>query len=384
MCNTELGNFIQNNKEWEDILTREPYCLKIKRDSEFVMLSYNQITSDFNNSVVREARGIIFEEGYWDYPVCHGFDKFGNYGESYVPELDWSTAKVTEKIDGSLIKVWCDRSNTWHISTNGTINAYNAQFSDIDDDNFGKLFEESLKKYNLSIHDLFSKLATGFTYMFELVSPKTRVVIPYHDTDIYFLGYRDNSTSIEFPFFEDSKAYSFFEQEFLKNIKKPNIYSLSSLEDCIEASNKLSWDEEGYVVVDKNCNRCKIKSPNYILAHYSRMNGVITRRKLIKIILDNEVEEFLLYAEDYKDRINQLKNLMFTIEKDYTNAVTEIQEHAYDDRKEYSIDVKKYPKYIQNFLWYNYNKEVTFKEYSEFWTPDIWNNIIDCYERKSV
>ena len=31
-----------------------------------------------------------------------------------------------KKIDGSLIKLWYD-NNDWHISTNGTINAYEAE-----------------------------------------------------------------------------------------------------------------------------------------------------------------------------------------------------------------------------------------------------------------
>ena len=121
MYNTFIGEYCATHDDWENELAAAPYYLKIKYDGCYVMFSYNQLASDFNNELVREARGIIFRTGEWEYPVCWAFDKFGNYGESYVPEIDWPTAMVTEKIDGSLIKVWWD--GYWHISTNGTIDA---------------------------------------------------------------------------------------------------------------------------------------------------------------------------------------------------------------------------------------------------------------------
>ena len=117
MCNTELGKFCKGHIDWQELLTQEPYCLKIKEDGPYTMFSYDQIRSDFNIKLVREARGIIFRTGEWKQPVCWAFNKFGNYGESYAPEIDWETAFVTEKVDGSLMKVWWD--GNWHISTNG-------------------------------------------------------------------------------------------------------------------------------------------------------------------------------------------------------------------------------------------------------------------------
>ena len=84
MFNTELGRFCAEHNDWEELLTQEPYCMKIKEDGPYVIFNYDQIRSDFNNPLVREARGIIFRKGKWDYPVCWAFNKFGNYGESYA------------------------------------------------------------------------------------------------------------------------------------------------------------------------------------------------------------------------------------------------------------------------------------------------------------
>ena len=115
--NTKIGEFCAANVNWEELLAAEPFNIKIKREDGFVIFNYNQLSSDFNNEIVREARGIIFREGEWQCPVCHAFDKFGNYGESYVPNMDWSTIKVSEKIDGSIMKLWC-YNGCWNLSTN--------------------------------------------------------------------------------------------------------------------------------------------------------------------------------------------------------------------------------------------------------------------------
>ena len=43
--------------------------------------------------------------------------------------------------------------------------------------------------------------------------------------------------------------------------KTPKEYNFHSAQDVINAAKELPWDEEGYVVVDADFNRVKIKSP---------------------------------------------------------------------------------------------------------------------------
>lgn len=82
---------------------------------------------------------------------------------------------------------------------------------------------------------------------------------------------------------------------------------MQSLEDIQKAANSLPWDEEGYVVCDANFNRVKIKSPQYVMAHYARNNGVINTERLVQIVLDGEQEEFLVYASDYADELHKIE-----------------------------------------------------------------------------
>lgn len=60
MKQLKLIEFIKDHNNWEELLQQEPYCLKIKRDNNYIIFNYNQIMSDFSNSIVKEARGIIF------------------------------------------------------------------------------------------------------------------------------------------------------------------------------------------------------------------------------------------------------------------------------------------------------------------------------------
>lgn len=370
--NTDIGKFISSNSNWETLLSEKPYCLKIQRDNGYVLFKYNQIESDFSNPIVKEARGIIFKEGQWEYPVCHAFDKFFNCGESNAVVLDWSTTMVTQKVDGSLIKVWFD--DGWHISTNGMIDAYKACYSNVDSCNFGELFEEGLLRYNLTIHDLSRNLEPGFTYMFELVSPKTRVVIPYKETDIYFLGYRDNYTNTEFPFYVNRNVYNF---EVLEKLNKPKVYSLSTLDDAIHAAENLPWDEEGYVACDTNGNRVKIKSPQYVLAHYVRNNNNVTNETFVGVAVSGEHDEFLTYANEYKDALQKVTDAIKKFKDDCVKSLNNVKNKTYSNRKEYALEVQKYPENIRPYLFINADRAMSIDEFTRGWDSKKWLKYIE-------
>src|SRR5271154_4502894 len=87
-----------------DVLV-EKFVLDIRRHPEYpnlVLLKYSQIDSPFSEEIVRECRGIILDQkNNWNV-VCFSMLKFFNHGEGHAAPIDWSTAKVREKIDGSL------------------------------------------------------------------------------------------------------------------------------------------------------------------------------------------------------------------------------------------------------------------------------------------
>lgn len=292
MFELALKNFILLHENWEELLTKEPYCLKISRDNGYISFSYNQLNSDFNEQIVREARGIIFREKDW-HCVAYAFSKFGNWGESYVKNFDFSSMVVSEKIDGSLMKVWYD--NGWHVSTNGTIDANKALVNNAKYKTFADLFAVAAEKVGLD----FSRLRKNHTYFFELVSPYSQVVIPYEEVNLYTLGARNMDTG---------KEISMERAVVETGVASPKIYLNKTFKQIKEMADNLPWSNEGYVCVDKNFNRCKIKSPAYVAAHYMRNNNVITERRLLEVVLGGEEEEFLLYCSDYAEELYKIKS----------------------------------------------------------------------------
>lgn len=383
MYNTEIGKFCAEHENWEELLQAEPYYLKIKKDGDYVIFNYDQISSDFNTKIVQEARGIIFRVDEWENPVCWAFNKFGNYGESYAPEIDWSTAFVTEKVDGSLMKVWCDK-NEWYISTNGTIDAFKAGLGNIKFESFGDYFLDTLAIYTppYVFRDCFTEftyqLNEDYTYMFELVGPYNRVVIPYEEPRLYFLGARNKYTGEERFCTEAEKK----DLGVAITFHKPVRYSLSSLDDCIRVTENFGWDQEGFVVVDANFNRVKVKSPAYVLAHFMRNNNVVTQKHIIKIILMNEVEEFLCYASDYKDELAKIQGLMNAYHN-IGNRLAEACRQLVDklDRGDYARMVKTLPAIFHGLLFYNYDRIITAEEYTKDWNENKWDTYIEAIEK---
>ena len=96
----KLLDFIDKHDNWKELLQEAPYFLDIKEEDGFTLLKYNQINSDFSQDIVKECRGIILDSNHKI--VCWPFSKFFNYGESNADEIDWSSARVQEKIDGCL------------------------------------------------------------------------------------------------------------------------------------------------------------------------------------------------------------------------------------------------------------------------------------------
>ena len=228
MALVDLTNYMNTHENWEKELSKEPFCFKVNRDGEYLLVKYN-IGTDFNADLTHYARGVIFKE---DRPshyvcVCHPFDKFFNYGESYAASIDWDSAIVREKIDGSLIKVWYD-NNEWHISTNGMVDAFKASVNETI--SFGDLFLRAIN----NDYTFFNGLNINDIYMFELVSPENELVVKYNETALYYLGERNTDSDVE--------AFNYTEHMNKYGIKNPRVYKLNKLDDVLNLVNAFGDD----------------------------------------------------------------------------------------------------------------------------------------------
>ena len=309
----KIVDFIKEHVDWEVLLSQAPFNLKISRDQMFgrnlIMFKYSQEDSDLSNDIVKECRGIILDEDTLE-PVSAPYFKFFNYGEPNAAEIDWSSAVVTEKIDGSLMKVVKVSDQEILVSTNGVIDAFKCELnSQVSSpyDNFGELFWAAIRNQMIdcghSLDDtdpvewLADKLLPNVTYMFELCSKYNKIVVQHDEPKLYFHGWRDNISLNEIPFNICSLAIIF---------DCPIVYNLKSLDECVIATQAMPWDEEGYVVVDKNFNRVKIKSPAYLMVHRLANNGNMSIRRAIDVYMAGECDEILAYFPEYKSAFDEI------------------------------------------------------------------------------
>jgi hypothetical protein len=348
-----LINFLNENKNWKERLTNVPYCLDIKQDGEFYIFKYNMILSDLSLDICKEARGSIFvqEEDGWRC-VCRSLDKFGNWGESYADtgKIDWSLpVSIQEKIDGSIIRCWCYKG-LWHVSTNGTIDAFKAECGD---STYGDVFYSIIEKFT-TIRNFFDCLDSHYTYWFELVHPQyNHIVVKYDEPAIYYLGCRNMVTMKECELSPTEIAYG---------VRTPRIYEYHSLNDVLEACHNMGADEEGYVVCAYNQMRndsflrIKCKGDEYLIRHKLRGNGPLTALKIVSLWQSDAIDDFLAYFPEHTEYTNQIVHKIIDL--------CEKAEIAYDvvkgtgPRKDFAFRAQTYIKSIQSYLFARLDKKV--------------------------
>lgn len=278
----------------------------------YMLFKYG-IGANFSDSVVQEARGIIINTETKEV-VAWPFRKFGNYTDSYADTIDWKTASVQEKIDGSLILLWWDEYlHRWSWSTSGVIYA---EFSSLPENiamiyNYKELISKAEEFSMISALMEYGKLDKDITYMFELTSPYNRVVIPYSEIHLTQIGARNKRTGKEF-------------EPKLPGVPKPDRWPLGSLEDCVtilsEDDFNKNWDHEGFVVVDESFHRNKVKSFLYVLIHHAfDFQSRKAAELFVKMIYEGKLSSEKI-PEDFQHIVFIVRYYEFRISEFFHNA----------------------------------------------------------------
>ena len=257
-----------NPDNWEQEINDR--LIRTSHKGNLVCFKYG-IEADFSDPLVCEARGIIIDVKH-QMVVCRPFDKFFNVQEQYAADIDWNTAKVLEKIDGSLIKLYW-YNGKWTFATSSTCDATEASVAGYK----GVTYRDIIARADNYSRIPFDDLNKNRTYLFELVSPMTQVVIRYDKTSLYYLASFDNMTGEE------------VDVDLFEEFKRPRSYPLKTIDECISAAMELNRDseedikDEGFVVVDGQHRRIKIKSPAYIALHRAVTNKVFTVKRMTEL-----------------------------------------------------------------------------------------------------
>lgn len=321
-----ICSFIREHDNWREFLPA--LNISVKEEPPLAIFNYG-IEADFTNPIVREARGIIIRLDTLDV-VCWPFTKFCNAQEEAakidLENFDWNRCQCQEKIDGSIVKLfWNPVEEHWQWATNSCIDASQAAVHSCLDSSFFSV----IRKCDNYRAIRFDELDRDTTYIFELVSPQTQIVVTYPAEHLYHIGTRNNKTGQE-----SSQDIG---------IEKPKEYGLHSLNDCMQAVQELNAGtdkvlHEGFVVVDRNWHRIKVKSPEYFAMHRMSANYNFSRDEIIKMIRHGETdirklaEDFPNYAVYFKYYDYKITELEWAISR-YIACVRSLYEEYGHDRK---------------------------------------------------
>ncbi len=250
------------------------------------------------NPMVRECRGIILDESKGWAIVSRAFDKFGNEGEGYVPEIDWSTARVQEKLDGSLCVLY-HYDGAWHVATSGSPDASGKV------QRAGHNVEGAFSEFTFAVYFWKTFAAEGGTlppasdlcFAFELMGPDNRIVVVHEKPWMRLLAVRNRVTGVQS-----------LPEQWVNVVGIPAVQSfpLGTVEEIHASFEHISpVSQEGYVVVDGAFNRVKIKHPGYVALHH--MKDGMGAKSFVEIARTGEVSEVLSAFPEFKPLIEDAR-----------------------------------------------------------------------------
>jgi hypothetical protein len=278
------------------------FNLKTRIYDKKILLKYDQLSSPTLMALpeVQECRGLILQKDTWKV-LSLAFTKFFNSEEGNAVKIDWDTAHVLEKLDGSCMQVYYDfDKSTWFAGTTGTAEG-EGEVNNKLGTTFNDLFWHTITKVTGDVEAFKKALKKGHTYVFELTTPYNIVVKPHGESSASLLMVRNNETLAEYQY-DDLKAIAV-----TLNVPLVKSYDLNAKDVgvLLRSLEGLPWSEEGYVVVDGKFNRVKIKNPAYVAVHH--LKGKSAEHNILVIVKSNEIEEFGATFPERKEELYKLK-----------------------------------------------------------------------------
>lgn len=326
MKKLEVQNFLQSGHSLSDLTKNFHIDIKFhKFYPELCLLKYNQIESPMNEQIVQECRGLILNTNNNYKIVNYTFNKFFNFGELNAKTIDWNSAKVGHKYDGSLIQVYY-YNNQWNIATSGVPDGEN--FVGDFGISFKDLFLNTLKENNIFLPE---KNKYNYCFAVELCTPFNKIVVKHEKSYVKLLAARNLESLEEVPRDELKNIW---------NIPIFEIFNFNSIDEINKSFKDISpVQQEGFVVVDNNFNRIKIKHPGYIALHHIKSS--VSLNNFVEIIKNGEIDEIISYFPEYKDSLIKIKtkidDLIYSTEKFWEKC-----KHI-ENRKEFAFYVAKHP-----------------------------------------
>jgi hypothetical protein len=323
-----VQELMDSRPDWLDVLETE-YKIKAVHDNGLVSLKYNQIESPMHEPIVQQCRGMVVHVERKQV-LARPYDKFWNHGDTGAAEIDWSTARVQEKLDGSLmILYWLD--DGWNVASSGTPRA-------------GGTFGADERTFRDAFWQTFESLDYGLPsygrwgdacFMFELCDAPNRVVVRHEKPRLVLHGVRLLSGNE----YGGRAVVELLAEEL--GWEQVRQFPIRSAADCIAAAEALDpLQQEGFVVVDNAYRRVKIKSPRYVILHH--LKGEATPRRAVELWQTGETSELLSHFPEMAPAILEIQLKLDDVAQRAANEHDEAKCRSFD-RKSYASMATRYP-----------------------------------------
>ena len=311
----------------------ETYAIGAVRAGGLVSLKYNQAESPMHEECVADCRGLVVREDDPTQVVAMAYRKFWNLGEKYAATIDWASARVMEKLDGSLITMYWHEGR-WCVASSGHPTAggpYNGQT--MEGETFADAFWRTWSEldYRLPGHN------THCAYAFEFCAPTNRIVVKYEKPRIVLHGVRRDVHKCGGFEAHWSWVQGVANQHGWECVRSVPASNASAVVEMAAATDPLAL--EGYVVCDDNGNRVKVKNPRYVEIHHLRGNR--SPRAVVELWKSGEDSEVLTHFPEMRPDFDAVINPI-------GDAVSRIRArwdmHSQErDRKSFALAVKDLP-----------------------------------------
>lgn len=381
----------------------EKHGVKSRPNATFTKfsLNYDQLKADNGELISQECRGMIVrprwdgtvepsDSNYMSLRMSHvdvvawPMNRFFNHGQQEAKEIDWSSAEVYNKLDGTMCVVYHDPDptvNMWCVATRSVCEADIKIDSCYEDLTFRTLFEKAVTQTTenytnsgkLSFTEFTEKLDKTLTYVFELTTPINRIVVKYNDYLVRLLAVRSMSNYSEIKIKKLEHEYKSF------MLFCPR-YNLTTVEDAIEYANSRDYiSHEGVVVVDEKFNRIKIKNPEYVYASKIRDSVSSSKRNIVKLILANKIDDIMQDLDgELLQTVTDIRDYMRTLFSDIDKNFCIINSKHKDDRKQFAMEVKDLPFKQVYFCMFSKKFKSSFDYYEDLNSKNnVTNSVVD-------
>ena len=321
-------------REYQEFIKQHSDGILIKETDNFITYKYRHLGVNFNDKLMRLARGITFEKNSGEL-VLLGLPKFFNYDqlvgdERYSQEeveqlcqaLDFHTSKVklSEKLDGSMvIASFSETLNKVQTGTTGSTESVQA-----------KRAKQLLNSKTIE----YLRENPHISLIFELIGPNNRIVIEYDKEELVLLNAIDKRTLD----FVDDNLLEELKQNLDYRVPEIREYTVEELQKFVETDTKY----EGFVTKNKYGNLVKIKTKDYLEKH-SFFSMVNIENKFDEVILKNYIKNNLddilsLMDTDQKLRAQELISEFNRVKQEALELQQKFDLEDRQIRKEFFLD----------------------------------------------